>query len=133
MNIIAKRIMLVAALGAVAVAANAAFYAPKVRKIRTCRENMWNIQRAQNDYFMETGAPAVKVADLVPRQLNQVPVCPSGGHYSVSNPSHKYPFENFPTCSNQNPRHKLYLRCGNRNWLERLLLPVSDFIFDARE
>jgi hypothetical protein len=109
------------------------FSAPKVRKIRTCRENLWTIQQAQKEYFMERGMPAADIADLIPRHLKKVPVCPSEGSYSISNPSHGSLFGNFPTCSSQNPRHKFYLGCGTRGRLEEFLLPVSDFILDATE
>src|SRR3954462_3281608 len=114
MNVCAKRILPVVALGVVVLAWIVVASAPKVRKIRACRENMWTIQQAQRDYFAERGRPAADIADLIPRHLKTVPVCPSEGSYSISNPSHGSLFGNFPACSSQNPRHKFYLRCGTR-------------------
>src|SRR5262245_51734320 len=104
MNVRAKPLMLAAAVGAVVLVCLAALSAPKVRRIRTCRENMWAIFQAQKEYYMETGTVATNTTDLIPGHLTKLPVCPSGGSYSISNPSFDTSFGRLPTCSSQNPR-----------------------------
>jgi hypothetical protein len=105
----------------------------KVRNIRACRDNLWAILRAQDDFLDETNMAAVKVADLVPRHLKTMPVCPCGGTYSFANPSSSLGKHKMPICSTQRPRHKLQWRCGNRDWWEVILVPVVEYVSDALE
>ena len=105
----------------------------KVRNIRVCRDNLRTILRAQDDYLYENKMAAVDVANLVPRHLKAMPVCPCGGTYRMANEDSSMGFGTMPICSNQRPRHKLLWRCGNRDWLEVILFPVMEYVSDALE
>ena len=95
-------------------------------EVRNCRGNMRVILGAMRDYNeAHNGQPAPSIEALAPVYILRIPLCPLSGVYAVHHT--RDGALNLPTCSSGNPRHKLYWRCGTRDWMD----DVEEFFADV--
>ena len=97
----------------------------RVREVRICRSNMRVILGAMEDYCrVHDDQPAPAIESLTPEYLPRIPLCPVGGVYAIHHA--RDGALNLPTCSSGNPRHTIYWRCGNSDWMD----DVDEFFAD---
>jgi hypothetical protein len=113
------------AIVTVVLAVSALVSVSRVREVRTCRGNMRVILGAMRDYYeAHDGQPAPTIESLTPVYLSRIPLCPLGGVYAIHHIRNSA--LNLPTCSCGNPRHKIYWKCGNSDWMD----DVDEFFAD---